>query len=85
MLKYPILRPVWEKKSDDAFYFTIREKQQGAEVVMSKGMNWIGYEEDKEQFFEKIINCYLGHLSHEQIYIVESESEKSLFDDSLQL
>ena len=45
-------------------------------------MNWIGYEEDKEEFFDRIINCYLGHIPHEKIWIVEGEEEPSLFDTS---
>jgi hypothetical protein len=42
-LKYPLLRPVWEKKSDEGFYFTIKEKDGGAYVGMNKGINWIGF------------------------------------------
>jgi hypothetical protein len=81
VLKYPILRPVWEKKKEDGFYFTIKEKPQGADVTMSKGMNWIGYESDKEEFFDRIINCYLGHVQHDKIFIVEGTQDVSLFDD----
>ena len=47
IFKYPLLRPIWQKKHDDGFYFTIKEKNDGADVLLSKGINWIGYEEDK--------------------------------------
>lgn len=73
---------MWEKKKDDGFYFTVRELKGGAEVVMSKGTNWIGYEEDKVEFFDRVINCYLGHIPHERIWIMEAEEEPSLFDTS---
>lgn len=82
ILKYPLLRPVWEKKHDDGFYFTIKEKKEGSDVILSKGINWIGYEEDKEQFLDRIISCYLKHISHDKIFIDEDDSEKSLFDMS---
>lgn len=31
---------------------------------MNKGLTWIGYEEDKVDFFDKIVNCYLSHIPH---------------------
>jgi hypothetical protein len=47
MFKYPILRPVWENKKDDAHYFVIKIDNGGANIQMVKGVNWIGYEGDK--------------------------------------
>jgi len=36
---------------DDQCYFIIQVSEAGAYVQISKGKNWIGFEEDKQSYF----------------------------------
>lgn len=41
----------------------------GCNVTFFKGENWIGLEEDKERYFEKIVQEYLKDVNEERIWI----------------
>ena len=73
---------MWEPIRDDHYYFVVQIRQDSASVQIIKGKNWIGYEEDKENFFESLVRVYLANIEEEKIWI-DDEVEKSLLADYL--